>query len=34
MLEIIKWPDPILKKHSVVVPDINGEIEALVGDML
>ena len=34
MLEIIKWPDPLLKKTSVVVPDINGEIEALVTDML
>jgi len=34
MLEIIKWPDLILKKHSVVVPDINGEIDALVTEML
>jgi len=34
MLEIIKWPDAILKKTSVVVPDINGEIESLVDEML
>jgi len=34
MLEIIKWPDATLKKTSVVVPDINGEIDALVEDML
>jgi len=34
MLEIIKWPDPILKKHSVVVPDINGEIDTLLTEML
>jgi len=34
MLEIIKWPDPILKKTSVVVPDINGEIDSLVEEML
>ena len=26
MLDIIKWPDQQLKKHSVVVPDINGDI--------
>ncbi len=34
MLEIIKWPDPILKRTSVVVPDINGEIDSLVEEML
>jgi peptide deformylase len=34
MLEIIRWPDPILKKHSVVVPDINGEVDSLVTEML
>ncbi len=33
MLSIIKLGDPILKKHSVVVPDINDEIRTLVGDM-
>jgi len=34
MLEIIKWPDLILKKTSVVVPDINGEINTLVEEMI
>ncbi len=33
MLSIIKLGDPILKKHSVVVPDINDEIRALVTQM-
>ncbi len=33
MLDIIRWPDLQLKKHSVVVPDINGEIETLVSGM-
>ena len=33
MLEIVKWPDSTLKKHSVVVPDINGEIQTLVDEM-
>lgn len=33
MLDIIKWPDPMLKKHSVVVPEINAEIQALVDEM-
>jgi peptide deformylase len=33
MISIIKLGDPILKKHSVVVPDINGDIQALVSDM-
>jgi peptide deformylase len=34
MLEIIRWPDLILKKHSVVVADINEEIDTLVNEML
>lgn len=34
MIEIIKWPDPLLKKTSVVVPDINAEIDTLVEEML
>ena len=34
MLDIIKWPDSQLKKHSVVVPDINGDIQTLVSGML
>jgi len=33
MLDIIKWPDSQLKKHSVVVPDINGDIQTLVSEM-
>jgi peptide deformylase len=33
MLDIIKWPDQQLKKHSVVVPDINGDIQTLVSEM-
>ena len=33
MLSIIKLGDPILKKHSVVVPDINDEVRSLVTDM-
>ncbi len=33
MLSIIKLGDPMLKKHSVVVPDINDEIRALVAKM-
>jgi peptide deformylase len=33
MLEIIKWPDPHLKDHSVVVPDINEDVQALVSEM-
>jgi peptide deformylase len=33
MLEIITWPDPILKKHSVVVPDVNGDVQALVQEL-
>jgi peptide deformylase len=33
MLDIIKWPDSQLKKHSVVVPDINGDITTLVSGM-
>ncbi len=33
MLSIIKLGDPILKKHSVVVPDINDEVRALVAEM-
>jgi peptide deformylase len=33
MLTIVKLGDPILEKHSVVVPDINGDIVSLVSDM-
>jgi len=33
MLNIVKLGDPILKKHSVVVPDINDEVRALVAEM-
>jgi peptide deformylase len=33
MLTIVKLGDPILAKHSVVVPDINGDIVSLVSDM-
>ena len=33
MLPIIKLGDPTLKKHSVVVPDINGDIQTLVDEM-
>jgi peptide deformylase len=33
MLEIVKWPDAQLKKHSGIVPDINGEITTLVEGM-
>jgi peptide deformylase len=33
MLDIIRWPDQQLKKHSVVVPDINGDITTLVSEM-
>ncbi|MGO9411835.1 MAG: peptide deformylase [Spirochaetia bacterium] len=34
MLSIIKLGDPILKKHSVVVPDVNDNIRALVTEMI
>jgi len=33
MLSIIKLGDPILKKHSVVVPDVNDRIGALIKEM-
>lgn len=33
MPSIVKLGDPILKKHSVVVPDINDEVRTLVADM-
>jgi len=33
MLSIIKLGDPTLKKHSVVVPDINGEVRTLIAGM-
>ncbi len=33
MLPIIKLGDSMLTKHSVVVPDINGDIQTLVSDM-
>jgi peptide deformylase len=34
MLNIITLGDPLLKKHSGVVPDINGDINRLVSDMI
>jgi peptide deformylase len=33
MLSIVKYGDPILTKHSVIVPDINGDIVSLANDM-
>jgi len=33
MLSIVKLGDPILKKHSVVVPDINDRIRSLITEM-
>jgi peptide deformylase len=33
MLSIIRLGDETLKKHSVIVPDINGDIQALVDGM-
>jgi peptide deformylase len=33
MLSIIKLGDPILKKHSIVVPDINDRIRDLITEM-
>ena len=33
MLSIIKLGDPTLKKHSVVVPDINGDVRTLISEM-
>ena len=33
MLSIVKLGDPILVKHSIVVPDINGDVRTLVADM-
>jgi peptide deformylase len=33
MLNIVKLGDPILLKHSVAVPDINGEVKTLVSEM-
>jgi peptide deformylase len=33
MLPIIKLGDPTLTKHSVVVPDINGDVTGLVSEM-
>jgi peptide deformylase len=34
MLSIVKLGDPVLEKHSVVVPEVNDEIRALVADMI
>jgi peptide deformylase len=34
MLSIVKLGDPILKKHSVVVPDINDKVRTLVTEMI
>lgn len=33
MLNIVKLGDPVLAKHSVVVPDINADVRKLVTDM-
>ena len=33
-MSIIKLGDPILKKHSVVVPDVNDRVRALVTEMI
>ncbi|HTP58354.1 MAG TPA: peptide deformylase [Spirochaetia bacterium] len=33
MLSIVKLGDPVLKKHSVVVPDINDRIQSLIVEM-
>jgi peptide deformylase len=33
MLSIIKLGDPILKRHSVVVPDINEDVRTLIAEM-
>jgi peptide deformylase len=33
MITIIKLGDPMLEKHSVVVPDINGDVTSLVSEM-
>ena len=34
MLSIVKLGDPILKRHSVVVPEVNEEIRTLVDGMI
>jgi peptide deformylase len=34
MLSIIKLGDETLTKHSVIVPDINGDVQTLLTDML
>jgi peptide deformylase len=34
MLRIITLGDPLLKRHSGVVPDINGDVKKLAEDML
>jgi peptide deformylase len=34
MVSIITLGDPILRKHSVVVPDINGDVCTLIAEML
>jgi peptide deformylase len=34
MLTIVKLGDPILLKHSVIVPEVNTEITTLVTDMI
>jgi len=33
MLSIVRLGDPVLKKHSVVVPDINADVRKLVTEM-
>ena len=34
MLSIVKLGDPILKRHSVVVPDINDRVRGLITEMI
>ncbi len=34
MLNIVKLGDPILRKHSVIVPEVNDEIRSLVDGMV
>jgi peptide deformylase len=33
MLSIIRLGDPTLRKHSIVVPDINGDVRTLISEM-
>ncbi len=34
MLEIKKYPDPVLKKKALSVENINGELQGLIDDMI